>query len=116
MLTKPNGPARANPRLRLQSRPSEFVFHGCFRSTAMTFVRSSCRLLIPGIVLTAGAVAQNTPVSADDASFARQAATRPRMLIVGLTAAPELDSRDSWMTTAIEETLTWRLRRVPGLI
>jgi len=31
-------------------------------------------------------------------------------------ADPQLDPRDTWLPLAVEETLAWRLRRVPGLI
>ncbi|RMF78233.1 MAG: tetratricopeptide repeat protein [Planctomycetota bacterium] len=55
-------------------------------------------------------------------AFGDDATTRPRELrtwrpiaLVGLQPADGLDARDRWMPTAVEEVLTRRLRRVPGL-
>jgi len=36
--------------------------------------------------------------------------------VVGFEAARGTDPRDTWIPTAIEEMLVWRLRRVPGLL
>lgn len=36
--------------------------------------------------------------------------------MVGFEAQPDGDPRDAWLPVAFEELLTWRLRRVPGLI
>lgn len=55
------------------------------------------------------------PAAAGDA-LTPQSAARPRLVIAGLAAGPDVDPRDAWMATAIEETLTWRMRRVPGVI
>lgn len=35
--------------------------------------------------------------------------------VAGFEADPGIDQRDVWLPTAVEETLAWRLRRVPGL-
>lgn len=45
----------------------------------------------------------------------RRQATLTPLAVVGFDAAAELDERDQWMPTAIEEMLGRRLRRVPGL-
>ncbi len=37
------------------------------------------------------------------------------LAVVGFRADEKLDARDTWMPTAVAETLAWRLRRVPGL-
>ncbi|MFQ5807241.1 MAG: hypothetical protein ACE5I3_12400 [Phycisphaerae bacterium] len=37
------------------------------------------------------------------------------LVVVGFHADEKKDSRDAWIPTAVEETLAWRLRRVPGL-
>lgn len=39
----------------------------------------------------------------------------PRVAVVGFSG-PSLDARDAWLPTAVEELLTLRLRREPGLI
>lgn len=41
---------------------------------------------------------------------------RTRLAIGGFSAAADLDPRDVWMTTALEESLAWRLRRTAVLI
>lgn len=44
------------------------------------------------------------------------AATKLRPLVIaGFRGDEQLDTRDAWIPTAVEETLAWRLRRVPGL-
>lgn len=42
--------------------------------------------------------------------------TRPRLLVGGFVGDVTLEARDAWLPTAVEETLAWRLRRVPDLI
>lgn len=37
------------------------------------------------------------------------------LAVVGFHADAKLDARDAWLPTAVEETLAWRLRRVPAL-
>jgi len=41
---------------------------------------------------------------------------RPRLALAGFEMDSAADPRDVWIATAIEETLAWRLRRVPALI
>lgn len=49
-------------------------------------------------------------------SKAANSTTPPQPLVVGGFRAEEgLDPRDQWLLTALEETLAWRLRRVPAL-
>jgi tetratricopeptide (TPR) repeat protein/TolB-like protein len=41
---------------------------------------------------------------------------RPIIAIIGFESDPEGDPRDAWTATALEELLTWRLRRVPAVV
>lgn len=41
---------------------------------------------------------------------------RPRVAVAGFVMRENTDPRDSWLATAVEETLAWRLRRAPTLI
>jgi len=45
---------------------------------------------------------------------AEDARPAPQIGVAGIRAAEGGDSRDDWIPLAIEEMLTWRLRRVPG--
>lgn len=41
---------------------------------------------------------------------------RPRVAVTGMTPDPQGDERDAWIAVAVEEVLTWRLRRVPTVV
>jgi tetratricopeptide (TPR) repeat protein len=59
------------------------------------------------MILTAAGAGPPASGTADD---------RPRVAVIRVEMAPGADPRDAWMSVAIDETLTWRLRRVQGLI
>lgn len=42
-------------------------------------------------------------------------AKEQRICVAGFTADAAMDERDAWLPVAVEETLAWRLRRVPGV-
>ena len=73
---------------------------------APRFVTAS---LLPALLITAAAPAQETSTQPDAASQWKPIA------LVGLQPADGLDPRDVWMPTAVEEVLNGRLRKVPGL-
>jgi tetratricopeptide (TPR) repeat protein len=50
----------------------------------------------------------------DEASGAPD--SRARLAVGGFRCAAGVDERDAWMSAAVEETLSWRLRRVGSLI
>ena len=68
--------------------------------------------ILSGAVLVAAAL----NCAANAAQSAPAGAERIRLIAVGFQVAEGIDPRDAWLGVAIEETLAWRLRRVPRLI
>jgi tetratricopeptide (TPR) repeat protein len=70
------------------------------------------------LVCPAHALADQSPPVAAPADAPASAPTRrlPHLAAAGFELAAGADQRDKWMPIAIEETLAWRLRRVPGLL
>ena len=64
------------------------------------------RLLLCILLGTVVACAQTSAPAADNGVI----------LVGGFEPQPGIDARDQWLATAAEETLSWRLRRVKGLI
>ena len=52
----------------------------------------------------------------DDRGEDPAASPQTSVAVVGFENAADSDARDHWMPVAFEEILTWRLRRVPGLV
>jgi len=79
------------------------------------------RILSPGLAVACGWVIALTAVptraGAQTAVETQPGAPHPwtALVVVGFEAHPQLDARDAWIPLAIEETLAWRLRRVPGM-
>ena len=72
--------------------------------------------LIEAAVAQVSAPQQTSPASAPAGATASETAGALRpVLVIGFRADEKLDSRDTWMPTAVEETLSGRLRRVPTL-
>jgi len=66
-------------------------------------------------VLPTGAQ-ESKPLDARAGTAMDSGRTLTPLVVVGFRADEKLDARDAWIPTAVEETLAWRLRRVPGLI
>ncbi len=64
---------------------------------------------LSGIALTPRAVAQEPPP-------ALPADNRPRVAVIDITPGDGVDARDTWIGTAVQDVLTWRLRRVPKVV
>ncbi len=73
-------------------------------------VRTLAAVLLTSAALTAAA---QQPESSEK-SPARE--PRPVVAVIGWTPADDVDPRDAWMAEAIEEALTWRLRRIPEVV
>lgn len=71
-------------------------------------------LLLLAIGPSGARAAQSAPAAPSSAPASPSA--RPRVAMVGLTCPPETDPRDAWVALGVEETLSWRLRRTPGVV
>jgi tetratricopeptide (TPR) repeat protein len=77
---------------------------------------------VPGLahlgVVAMSLIAIASPALAQSPRDARQATpkTWTPLAVAGFRADEKLDARDTWMPTAVAETLAWRLRRTPGLV
>ena len=79
-------------------------------------MKSSRRLFVFGIFFAIGLTGAQ-PASAQTSSAATSAPEShwKSFAVAGFEADANIDLRDVWIPTAIEETVCWRLRRVPGL-
>lgn len=81
----------------------------------------ACAVLLAGPAAAAARPADSAPDAPDPQHSAPPPASapaadpRPRLVIAGFEPAPDGDERDAWIATALEELLTYRLRRVPAL-
>jgi tetratricopeptide (TPR) repeat protein/TolB-like protein len=74
-------------------------------------------ILVAATVPLASAAGPHGEKSADAPATTRTDSqkTLTPLVVVGFRADEQLDPRDGWVPTAVEETLAWRLRRVPAL-
>jgi len=79
-------------------------------------MRALLTLLVVGLGCSGLTWAAQEQAHPPSAPATRPADGRPRVAVVAIEAAPETDTRDTWLAVAFEELLTWRLRRVPTLI
>lgn len=110
----------------LQSRieTSTIVSHETTRAaTSSRFHPSlSALLFLAAFGGPARAVAQSSPATqpatqpAKLPSAAELRLDRPHIVVADFAAMAEIDERDVWIPTALEEMLAWRLRRVDALI
>ncbi len=63
----------------------------------------------------AAAPQEKKSVDAQATTSADSPRTLTPVVVVGFRAGEQLDARDTWIPLAVEETLAWRLRRVPAL-
>ena len=85
------------------------------RSVQVSWVVAVMLLLLaftPAATVQAGPDAQGS--STQPAGGSR--AVRPHLAVAGFQSDQGVDPRDVWLATALEETLAWRLRRVPALL
>ncbi|MFO0837926.1 MAG: tetratricopeptide repeat protein [Phycisphaerae bacterium] len=65
-----------------------------------------------GVLAAAPALAQAPTAPASQSS----PGNLTPIAVLGFTCGADVDSRDQWLPTAIEESLIWRLRRAPGVV
>ena len=63
----------------------------------------------------AGASRESAPQTQATTGISAPAKTSAPLVVIGFQPDAALDPRDAWTATAVEETLAWRLGRVPAL-
>jgi tetratricopeptide (TPR) repeat protein len=76
---------------------------------------TTCLLLGALIGVTGNAAGQPVAPHPEKTS-GRTTANRPHVAVAGFTASQDVSARDEWLPVGVEETLCWRLRRVPGVL
>ncbi len=70
--------------------------------------------MLAGLLLASGALAAAQQNDSPNESPARE--PRPIVAVIGWSPGDGVDERDTWISEAVEELLTWRLRRIPEVV